>query len=59
MGIFFDETDNMQTVKDHIGGKHTPDSVREDAEGEYRKRRKAEGASDHEIKKEIYELRSF
>jgi len=53
---WFDDGDSTRTVTDHIGGKHTPDSVRDDAKREYRERRKADGASDSEIKRELYEL---
>lgn len=56
MGRWFDNTDSMKTVKDHIGGKHTPHSIRQEAKQEYRERRKKEGASDHQIQKEIYDL---
>lgn len=48
---WFDKSDSMKTVKDHIGGRHTPDSIREDAKREYRERRKEEGASEDEIRR--------
>lgn len=53
---WFDKRDSIRTVKDHISGKHTPYSVRQDAKREYMERRKTEGASDDQIKKELYEL---
>ena len=56
MGRWFDSRDSMKVVKEHIGGKHTPYSIKKEAEQEYRERRKREGASDDEIKREIYEL---
>lgn len=59
MGRFFDASDDLKTVKNHIGGKHTPHSVSEEAKQEYKERRKAEGASDSQIKHEIWELESY
>jgi len=53
---WFSDDDSMQTVKDHVGGKHTPDSVREDAKKEYADRRREEGASPQEIKDELFDL---
>lgn len=53
---WFDKRDSMRTVKNHIGGKHTPDSIREDAKKEYRERRQREGASENEIREEIFRL---
>jgi len=53
---WFDKSDSMQTVKDHLGGKHTPDSIHDDAKREYRERRREEGASDQEIRNELFEL---
>jgi hypothetical protein len=56
MGEWFDNSDTMESVKDHIGGKHTPDSVRDDAKREYRKRRLEQGAEESEVRDELYEL---
>lgn len=53
---WFDERDSMRTVTDHIKGKHIPYSVRWEAKQEYTERRKQEGASDDQIKKELYDL---
>jgi hypothetical protein len=53
---WFDESDNMRTIKDHLGGKHTPDSIRDDAKREYSERRREEGASEQEIRNELFDL---
>lgn len=54
---WFDDSDSTQTVKDHLGGKHTPDSIRNDAEREYRERRLEEGASEKEINNDLFEYK--
>lgn len=56
MAHWFDKSDSMNTVKNHMGDKHTPHSVREDAKQEYRERRRKAGVSEDEIKEEIYNL---
>ena len=56
MTQWFDKTDKMKDIKSELGGKHTPDSVREDARREYRKRRKEEGASESTVKRELFDL---
>ena len=56
MTVWFDKSDSMKIVKNHIGDKHTPHSVREDAKQEYRERRQKEGASEDQIRKEIWDL---
>lgn len=53
---WFGEKDRMSTVKAHISGTHTPDSIREAAKEEYRRRRTEEGASKSEIDSELFEL---
>ena len=55
-GRWFDDNDSMRTVKEHLGGKHTPDSVRDDARREYTERRREEGAPPDEIRRELYDL---
>lgn len=56
MGYWFNDSDDMKTVKSHVGGRRIPDSIREEAKCEYRKRRKQEGVSDSEIAKELFDL---
>jgi hypothetical protein len=53
---WFSDNDSMKTVKDHIGGKHVPDSIREEAKQEYTERRREEGASANEIREELFDL---
>jgi hypothetical protein len=53
---WFDESDSTKTVKDHLVGKHTPDGIRDDAKREYSERRREEGASEQEIRNELFDL---
>jgi hypothetical protein len=54
--ILFDYNDSIQTVKDHIAGKHVPGSIRDDAKREYRERRREEGLSEDQIRDELFKL---
>lgn len=56
MSYWFDEKDSLKTVKDHIGGKHTPDSIKREAREEYRRRMRREGVPEQEIRRRIYDL---
>jgi len=56
MGDWFDEKDSMKTVVNHIGGKHTPHSVKEDAKREYRERMRDAGLPDKVIDRQILDL---
>jgi hypothetical protein len=54
--VWFDHNDSTQTVENHIAGKHTPDSIRDDAKREYRERCREEGLSEQEISIELFKL---